>query len=332
MARPPRIDYADALYHVTSRGNGRQQIFWTDDDRQRFLCQLADGVFSAGIVLYAFAVMDNHFHLLARTPRANLSPFMQRLNSSYALYARFKHHRPGHQFQGRFKAKLVEDETYLRMLTRYIHLNPIKIAACRKLGRPARVSRLEGYAWSSYPGYVDAGKRLEFVCYDLLADYGRTLPEARRQYRAYVHACVLEDDAPLLAALAASRHAIGGEKFVEQTEQRLAIRRSGNALDRDVDLPRTTVPIERIDETVAAHFTVTPADLASCLACGGAAKFVAVELACRLTGMTQRAIGTHYGAISSAGVSNIRRRLRTGQYALGDVVAKLYQQINPVSS
>ncbi len=332
MARPPRIDFPDALYHVTSRGNGRQQIFWTDDDRQRFLGQLSDGVDAAGIVLYAFALMDNHFHLLARTPRANLSQFMQRLNTSYALYARFKHHRPGHQFQGRFQAKLVEDETYLRMLTRYIHLNPIKIAACRKLARTARVRRLEAYVWSSYPGYVDAGKRLEFVSYDLLADYGRTLPEARRQYRAYVHACVLEDDAPILAALAASRHAIGGEKFVDETERRLAIRRSGSAVDRDVDLPRTTVSIKCIDVMVAAHYGVTPADLESCLACGGAAKFVAVELACRLTGLTQRAIGAHYGEISSAGVSNIRRRLRQGEYALSDVVAQLYQQISPVSS
>ncbi len=227
MARPPRIDFPDALYHVTSRGNGRQEIFWTDDDRQRFVGQLADGVHSAAIVLYAFAMLDNHFHLLARTPRANLSQFMQRLNSSYALYARFKHRRPGHQFQGRFKAKLVEDETYLRMLTRYIHLNPIKIAACRKLGRAARVRRLEGYVWSSYPGYVDAVKRWEFVNYDLLADYGRTQPEARRQYRAHVHACVLEDDAPILAAIAASRHAIGGERFVEDTEQRLAVRPDG---------------------------------------------------------------------------------------------------------
>jgi len=332
MARPPRIDFPDALYHVTSRGNGRQQIFWTNDDRQRFLGQLADGVDSAGIVLYAFAVMDNHFQLLARTPRANLSQFMQRLNTSYALYARFKHHRPGHQFQGRFKAKLVEDETYLRMLTRYIHLDPIKIAACRKLGRAARVRRLEAYAWSSYPGYVDADKRLEFVSYDLLADYGRTLPEARRQYRAYVRACVLEDDAPILETLAASRHAIGGEEFVEETERRLAIRRSGSAVERDVDLPRTTVRIERIDAMVAAHYGVMPGDLENCLACGGAAKFVAVELACRLTGMTQRAIGAHYGAISSAAVSNIRRRLRKGEYALSDVVAELYQRIVPVSS
>jgi len=332
MARPPRIDFPDALYHVTSRGNGRQQIFWTDEDRQRFLGQLADGVHSAAVILYALAIMDNHFHLLLRTPRANLSRFMQRLNTSYALYARYKHRRPGHQFQGRFKAKLVEDETYLRMLTRYIHLNPIKIAACRQLERAARVRLLEAYPWSSYPGYVDDTKRLEFVCYDLLSDYGRTPAEARRQYRSYVHACVLEDDSPILEALAASRYAIGGSGFVEETEQRLAMRHQGSARDQDIDLPRTTVGLERIDERVAAHFGVTPADLASCEACGGMAKFVAVELACRLTGLTQRAIGEHYGAISSAAVSNIRRRIRQGQYACSQPVAKLSRAIQPVSS
>ena len=117
---------------------------------------------------------------------------------------------------------------------------------------------------------------------------------------------------------------------MDQTERRLVIRRSGGEVDRDLDLPRTTVPIEQIDETVAAHYGVLPTDLERCQACGGAAKFVAVELACRLTGMTQRAIGAHYGAISSAGVSNIRRRLRNGEYALSDVVAKLHQRILPV--
>ena len=119
---------------------------------------------------------------------------------------------------------------------------------------------------------------------------------------------------------------------MEESERRLAIRRSGSAVERDVDLPRTTVRIERIDAMVAAHYGVMPGDLENCLACGGAAKFVAVELACRLTGMTQRAIGAHYGAISSAAVSNIRRRLRKGEYALSDVVAELYQRIVPVSS
>ncbi len=92
------------------------------------------------------------------------------------------------------------------------------------------------------------------------------------------------------------------------------------------------VPIGDIDEAVAARHGVLPADLESCLVCGGSAKFVAVELACRLTGMTQRAIGAHYGAISSARVSNIRRRLRKREYALSDVVEQLYQRVMPVIS
>jgi len=94
----------------------------------------------------------------------------------------------------------------------------------------------------------------------------------RQSCRAYVQACVLEDDAPTPAAMAASRHTIGGERFVEETERRLAIRRSGRAVDPDLDLPQTTVPIEPIDETVAAHYGVMPPDLESCRACGGAAK------------------------------------------------------------
>ena len=186
MPRPPRIDFPDALYHVTSRGNGRAVIFWSDDDRQRFLAQLAHHLQLTAVVLHAYVLMDNHFHLLVRTPRANLSRFMQRLLTAYALYSRYKHRRPGHLFQGRFKARLVEDDVYLRAVTRYIHLNPVKIAACRKLERRARLRRLNAYLWSSYPGYADARQAQEFVNYDVLKEYGRDATEARRQYRAYV--------------------------------------------------------------------------------------------------------------------------------------------------
>ena len=122
----------------------------------------------------------------------------------------------------------------------------------------------------------------------------------------------------------------GVRESAGQSRQGVADERA--AWKRSSDLPRTVLPIERIDETVAAHYGVMPADLGSWRACGGAAKFVAVEIACRLTGLTQRAIGAHYGAISSAAVSNIRRRLRQGEYTLSDVVAQLYQQIIPVSS
>ncbi len=132
MPRPPRIDFPDAVYHVTSRGNGRAEIFWTDDDRQRFLGQLSHHLQMTGVVLYAYVLMDNHFHGLVRTPRANLSAFMQRLLTAYALYARYKHRRPGHLLQGRFKAKLVEDDVYLRAVTRYIHIRKRPRSASRK--------------------------------------------------------------------------------------------------------------------------------------------------------------------------------------------------------
>jgi putative transposase len=326
MPRPPRIDFPDALYHVTSRGNGRDVIFWSDADRQRFLSQLADNVHTHAVVLYAYVLMDNHYHLLLRTPRSNLSRFMQRLGTAYALYARYKHRRPGHQFEGRFKAKLVQDEEYLRALTRYLHLNPIKTAACRRLDRRERLRRLDAYAWSSYPGYIDAGKRVEFVCYDLLKDYGRTLVVARRQYRAYTRACLLGDDRLILDALGASRFCIGDAAFVERTEQLLSRRRSGRAEDEDLVLPRSTVNLARIDALVAAHYGVAEEQMQAHGRRAGQAKYLAIELACRLTGLTQRAVGAHYGGISCSAVGAIRRKIREGDYPLAAALARLHKQ------
>jgi putative transposase len=327
MARPPRIDFPDAVYHVTSRGNGRDVIFWSDDDRQRFLGQLADNLHTAAVVLYAYVLMDNHIHLLVRTPRANLSRFMQRLLTAYALYARYKHRRPGHQLQGRFQAKLVEDDVYLRAVSRYIHLNPVKIAACRKLGRRERLARLEAYRWSSYPGYISAERAEEFVSYDVLKEYGPDLAGARRQYRAYVHGCVLEDDGPMLEAMAASRYAIGGTRFVEETERRVEGLRTGRVQDDDVALPRWTVPLTEIDAAVARHYRIEAARLEEHGRRAGVAKAVAVELACRLAGVTLRDVGAHYGQITSAAVSTIHRKVNQGDEEAQATVMALAKQL-----
>ena len=264
MPRPPRIDFPNALYHVTSRGNGRAELFFSDEDRQRFLGQLAHHMHLTAVVLYAYALLDDHFHLLVRTPRANLSAFMQRLLTAYALYARYKHRRPGHVFQGRFKAKLVEDEVYLLAVTRYIHLNPAKIAACRRMNGRQRLARLESYPWSSYGGYVAAEKAEEFVSYDVLKEYGRDQAAARHHYGAYVAACVTEDDGPLLEAMAASRYAIGSAAFTEATEARIEGRRSYRVQDRDVDLPRRTVDLEAIDAAVPRGLCGVEGPRASC--------------------------------------------------------------------
>jgi REP element-mobilizing transposase RayT len=327
MPRAPRIDFPDALYHVVSRGNGRADIFWSDADRLRFLRQLGDGLQTAGVLLYAYVLMDNHFHLLVRTPRANLSRFMQRLGTSYALYCRYKHRKPGHQLEGRFKARLVEDETYLLALTRYIHLNPIRTTAARRLPKAERVRRLNAWAWSSYPGYVCAERASDLVCYDLLKDYGRSLAAARRNYRAYAQACILDDDRQLQEALRASRYAIGSPAFIEQTERRLQGRRRGRIQDADLALPRLTVPIERIDRLVAREFAIQPADLKAHGHHSGAAKRIALELACRLTGWTQRRIGAYYGGIGCGAVCMARQKIRAEAGATAEIVERLHKQL-----
>jgi REP element-mobilizing transposase RayT len=331
MPRPPRIDFADAVYHVTSRGNGRAQIFLSDEDNCRFLQQLQDNVGTFGVVLYAYVLVGNHFHLLVRTPRANLSQFMQRLNTSYALYARYKHRRPGHQFEARFKAKLVQDNTYLLGVTRYIHLNPIQTKASQRLPAPERLERLEQYRWSSYPGYVAKKNAKDFVCYDVLRDYGSTMAEARRHYRAYTRAGVLEGDQPILDAMRVSRYAVGDDEFVKKTEDRLQERRTGEARDKDVALPSMGVDADVIDMHVAAYFGIDTVDLAEHGHRVGLAKFVAVELTCRLAEWNQRAVGQRYGGISSAAVSTIRRKIREGHYEVAPVIESLLREITTAS-
>ena len=328
MARSPRIDFPDAIYHVTSRGNGRAEIFHTDDDRRRFVRQLQDNLDTFAVILYAYVLMDNHFHLLVRTPRANLSQFMQRLKTSYALYARYKHRRPGHQFEARFKAKLVQDDSYLLAVTRYIHLNPIKTAACKNLDKPELLRRLEAYPWGSYRGYVTAKNAEEFVCYDVLEQHGSTPRAARRSYQAYVRACILKDDRAIIEAMRTSAWAISDESFVEKTKRRLQNRRTGSAKDKDLALPPVTVDIETVDACVAGHYGIRLEDLSGHGRRVGEAKFVAVELTCRLCGMTGREVGARYGRISSAAVSIIRRNIREGKYDVGKVIQRLMTEIH----
>ena len=161
----------------------------------------------------------------------------------------------------------------------------------------------------------------------MLKEYGRDQAEARRQYRAYTQACLLEEDGPILEAMAASRYAIGDARFVEQTEGRVEARRSGRTQDKDLDFPRWTVPADEIDAAVAQHYGIEVEQLRMHGRTAGEAKVVAVELACRLTGLTGRAIGAHYGKIGSAAVSTTHRKVRQGKYTITPVVDSLLMQL-----
>jgi hypothetical protein len=141
----------------------------------------------------------------------------------------------------------------------------------------------------------------------VLQEYGFDLAAARRHYRAYVRACLMEDDGPLLEAMAASRYAIGGAPFVEDAEARIEGRRTGREQDRDLDLPRQSVSLDEIDAAVARHYRVEPSSLSAHGRRVGAAKAVAVELAAQLAEMSRRAVGAHYGIGGSAVAANHSR-------------------------
>jgi REP element-mobilizing transposase RayT len=128
MARPLRLEFAGALYHVTARGNERRSIFLgdADGDRAAFLGILGETCDRFNWICHAYCLMTNHYHLLLETPDANLSKGMRQLNGVYTQYVNRAHGRVGHLFEGRFKAILVERERYLLELARYVVLNPVR--------------------------------------------------------------------------------------------------------------------------------------------------------------------------------------------------------------
>lgn len=183
MARPLRIQYPGAVYHVTCRGNARRNIFLKDDDRQGFLQILSKSLDIYSILLHGYVLMENHFHLLVETPLGNLSEFMRHFNITYTSYFNRRHQRVGHLYQGRYKSILVEKDAYLSILSRYIHLNPIRVQTFETGSHKHQAEHLLQYPWSSLPGYLDKSKRNGMVGYALvLADYGGDTPKGRAAY------------------------------------------------------------------------------------------------------------------------------------------------------
>ena len=173
MARPWRLQYEGALYHVFSRGNNQQDIFVTDDDRYLFLDTLGQMSERYDIDIFAYVLMDNHYHLLLRTPKANLSRSMQWLGTTYTRRFNLEHFQIGHLFQGRYKSILVENDAYLMQLSYYIHNNPLHAGI---------VKRLIDYRWSSYPAYAYNRSHPDWLDKDLILSqiHGE---DKHRQYR-----------------------------------------------------------------------------------------------------------------------------------------------------
>lgn len=210
MPRPKRIHYEGAVYHVTSRGNERRKIFVDDADRWMFLRILEEMIEHNGVVCHAWVLMDNHYHLLLETPEANLSSAMKHLNAVYTQKFNQKHHRVGHLFQGRFKALVVEKDSYLKELCRYLVLNPV---------RARMVKHPRDWKWSSYRGTVGQEKPLKWMERDwILGQFGKNQKQAQMAYRKFVEEGMGKKDSPWDELH--SRIYLGGKKFLDQVHEK----------------------------------------------------------------------------------------------------------------
>jgi putative transposase len=178
MSRPLRLEFAGALYHVTSRGNEKKSVYLDDADYELFLALLTEVCQRFNWVIHAYCLMTNHYHLVVETPDSNLSRGMRHLNGVYTQRFNSKHKRVGHLFQGRYKAILVDKDSYLLELSRYVVLNPV---------RAHMVDKPEDWRWSSYPATIGMQRGFEGLATDaMLLQFGKQRNCAIERFREFV--------------------------------------------------------------------------------------------------------------------------------------------------
>ena len=240
MSRPLRIEICGGWYHVTARGNERKKIFRDDQDHQRFLELLEEWVDRFGVRLHAYVLMENHYHLLVETPRANLTQAMQWLQVSYTVGFNRRHRRVGHLFQGRYKA-IVMEEGLGWELSRYVHLNPVRV---RGLGLSKdrqqkqrvgvgqqssaqlvreRVEGLRKFRWSSYRSYIGLTETPEWLTTGAILQSGkkRGRREQRESYRRWVERAIREGMEETPWERLEGQIVLGGAELVQAMKKRL---------------------------------------------------------------------------------------------------------------
>lgn len=316
MARPLRIQFAGAFYHITARGNERKSIYRRDGDRSMFIGFLMKSVELHRVRLFAFTLMDNHFHLLIQTPRANLAEFMHHLNVCYTGWFNHKHVRSGHLLQGRYKAFLIDADKYLMEVSRYVHLNRARARSVKSTDYHHRWQDVQQYRWSSLPGYFNACRQLKNVSYDMILD----MVGGRRAYRKYVLDGLRRGVANPFDDMR-YRVILGDDDFVELIRSKyiqegsLREQPSYRTLVADMLEPGVVLGC------VARVCGVTEADLGRCRVRGnGLVRGIAAESLYQYSALTQSMIGSLLGGIDYGGVHQLRRRL--GKMIEQDTTAK----------
>ncbi len=310
MARPLRVEYPGAFYHIIQRGNEGRDIFKSDQDREKFLEYI--GVVSQRyrIVIHAFCLMNNHFHLILETKEPNLTRVMHVLNTSYSIYFNTKRKRSGHLFQGRYKAILVQADEYLHHLSRYIHLNPVRK---RKVKAPGN------YPWSSYKFFLSETKHPGWLKTDfILSMFDDRLKEARVLYKRFVGEGG-GDEVEIIRNNITAGLILANQDFVEWVKDEFIKNRSDKELPGMEKLrkrPCLENIVSRVEEAV-------PDKILS--------RKIAVYLSRKHTGKTLNEIASFFGKIADTGVSQLcirleRKKRQDGQ--LNILINQLEKELN----
>lgn len=307
MARPLRITFPGAFYHITSRGNACKAVFKSRADRLKFLSYLESATERYNAVIHCYCLMDNHYHLLVETPSGNLPQIMRHINGAYTTYFNIKRKRSGHLFQGRYKAILVEKDAYAKELSRYIHLNPVRAGVAEKPGDDE---------WTSYQAYIEIVPSPEWLTQDLILGYfSRRKATARKRYATFVNAaCGADDDSPM-------RDAVGGiilgkRPFVEKI-------RSGLLVDKPAD--RDLPALKKLQVRPTASFIDAVVERFAHEQPPRLVRNLKIYFYRKYSGTTLKEIGRRFG-IGESAVSQVCRRLderKAGDAVLSRTIGRI---------
>ncbi len=266
MARIPRIERAGAWHHVTARGNERRAIYRDDRDRWHFCDLLGQAVELFQWRLHVYVLMDNHFHLLVETPEPNLGRGMQWLNASYSVWFNRRHERAGHLLQGRFKSIVVDPSGWALELSRYLHLNPVRVgrlglgksdrqldragAGAKPTGKAVktRLAELRGYRWSSYRAYMGMASPPRWLeRQTILQLSGGRGPEAAVRYRQHVEEAVRQGLAVNPWESLRDRTLLGGVGFARRLAQGIGLGKGGKPRGRRLGRPTVAQIISAVE-------------------------------------------------------------------------------------
>ena len=313
MARPLRVQFAGAWYHVMNRGAGRRTVYSDDVLRDTFLDLLNDVHERYDVEIHAWCLMNNHYHLVCRTPHPNLDRAMRHVDGVYTQRHNRRRRTDGPLFRGRYKSILVDSDAYLAQLTRYVHRNPADAGMVR---------RPEDWRWSSYRSYLKRSEPAQWLfMQEVLSLFGQRNP--RRGYRAFVEQGVDSEIAAFFAQTPLPA-VLGSRDFRERMKDKLRARDITEIPDsrRCHDRP----DLDTIVATTAATFGVTPDDiLTAARGQRNLPRAIAMALCQSPGGCSLKVIAKAFGLTShnaaSAAISRVRGRFTEPE--IGEVVSSL---------